>query len=115
MTQISVYVAKDFVYEFLINEDNFRQTLLLQAIQNNAQIVDVSELPDLPSVGMNYNGATFSIGNNGETFKSDDIKNQNVAKFVFVNDGKVVAEQYFHYQMADRVAAFQSNPTFVIS
>ena len=114
-TKIDVYVELEYVGSFYMNKPytEFIERIV-KAVKNNPTIVDLTNLDDIPTLGMSYDGENF-IAKKGLSFSKNSYhETQHV--FGFVVNGMLVAIQHLEKMQMDAfIAAYQSDPIFKVS
>jgi hypothetical protein len=112
---IRIYVGEDLAGTLTIGENAKGFDGFIEAVSNNPEIIDVSDLDNLPVIGMYYLDGKFSSKKKDKLSFKSNTQNSSLKIFAFIVNSKVVCvQQLFSPHLDGIIAAFQSNPRFEI-
>jgi hypothetical protein len=117
-TKIEVLVGEDHVGYFYMQKAEEGHTTfidnIIKAAAKNPTIIELTDLPETPEVGMRFDGENFIAVPETVFYQNSIDPSQKV--FGFVVDGTLEAIQHLIVSgMQHFIAAYRSNPTFKVS
>jgi hypothetical protein len=111
---VRVYVENELAASITIGDNAKNYAGFVEAVSSNCDIINISNLDYLPSIGMKYENNEFLKNGKDLDFITNQ-KNSNVTIFAFIVDSEVKCVQgFFSPQLDAIIAALQSNPRFEI-
>jgi hypothetical protein len=115
ISKIEVFVGSDLVGAFYMDP---KQTQFLarivEAVKHNPTIVELTDLEEVPEVGMKYDGKNF-FAKPGLHFSVNNFHDSQKVFGLIVNSTLAAIQHLEIGGMDHYIAAYQSNPTFKIS